>query len=515
MQGEFRGDVSRDTFDRFKHFTRVLMQQGRVQVDADWNEQVAILLHYIRALAVDVFGEHGGPGFEISPILKNDQFDNLGVGFGNYYVAGILCENEAKLDSAGRPVTVSFYDQPDYNPDRGKVEEKLPDLPLLVYLDVWERHITYLEDIGFPLSPSSPTIREVALGGADTATRAKIVWQVLAPRLDKIEVPGGTVDYPTKLKTVLEELNSAGTDAAKLAAARKKLNDLADEIRNKLVVLTDATLRARTRQGQTPDTPCTIAPQSRYRGAENQLYRVEIHRGGEGVPAADASNPKGDRGKFATFKWSRENASIALPIRKIEGATVTLASLGRDDRSSLQVDDWVEVVDDDLALRGQPGPLFQVDTIEPLDMTVTLKSPDDANPPAYDEDSTSHPLLRRWDHQKREGTLDKGGVELNQGAIILTNGDVTNDTNWITLEDGVQVQFSAAGRYRSGDYWLIPARTATGDVEWPKMKKPNSDELIAAPVKPHGIEHHYAPLAGVFLSPANAVKVEDLRHKLK
>ena len=31
MQGEFRGDVTRDTFDRRKRFARVLMQQGRVK----------------------------------------------------------------------------------------------------------------------------------------------------------------------------------------------------------------------------------------------------------------------------------------------------------------------------------------------------------------------------------------------------------------------------------------------------------------------------------------------------
>ena len=39
----------------------------------------------------------------------------------------------------------------------------------MVYLDVWERHITALED---------DDIREKALGGPDTATRTKVVWQV-------------------------------------------------------------------------------------------------------------------------------------------------------------------------------------------------------------------------------------------------------------------------------------------------------------------------------------------------
>ena len=53
-----KGDFSRNTFDPRKHFTRVLMQQGRVQLDADWNEQAAILLHYVRTLAADLIGPH-------------------------------------------------------------------------------------------------------------------------------------------------------------------------------------------------------------------------------------------------------------------------------------------------------------------------------------------------------------------------------------------------------------------------------------------------------------------------
>jgi DNA-binding NtrC family response regulator len=38
---------------------------------------------------------------------------------------------------------------------------------------------------------------------------------------------------------------------------------------------------------------------------------------------------------------------------------------------------------------------------------------------------------------------------------------------------------------------LIPARTATGDVEWPGA--------VGAPeaLPPHGIEHYYAPLARI------------------
>jgi Family of unknown function (DUF6519) len=62
---------------------------------------------------------------------------------------------------------------------------------------------------------------------------------------------------------------------------------------------------------------------------------------------------------------------------------------------------------------------------------------------------------------------------------------------WVDLEDGVQVWFSGNGEYRSGDYWLVPARVATGNVEWP-TEPGNAD--VAAALHPHGPQHHYAPI---------------------
>src|SRR5436190_19023856 len=99
-------DITRDTFDRRKHFARVLLQQGRVTLDADANEQTAILLHLLRSLARDLYGPHGGldvpkPGFEL---LKRPDGQgrptDLEIRPGHYYVDGILCENEPLRDPA-------------------------------------------------------------------------------------------------------------------------------------------------------------------------------------------------------------------------------------------------------------------------------------------------------------------------------------------------------------------------------------------------------------------------------
>src|SRR5262249_18755368 len=155
-----KGDFSRLTFDPRKHYRRVLMQQGRVQVDADWNEQDAINQYRAEIVARDIIGPCGAPlhdgGFKIAVNNKGE----LMIGKGRFYADGILCENH---DIAG------YLQQPDL-PEAPKPADVLKTLPAgIVYLDVWERHLTAVDD---------PRIREVALGGPDTATRSRVVWQV-------------------------------------------------------------------------------------------------------------------------------------------------------------------------------------------------------------------------------------------------------------------------------------------------------------------------------------------------
>ena len=71
---------------------------------------------------------------------------------------------------------------------------------------------------------------------------------------------------------------------------------------------------------------------------------------------------------------------------------------------------------------------------------------------------------------------------------------VLEEDNWLLIEDGIQVYFESAIHgaphiYRTGDYWLIPARTGTGDIEWPG----SANDLES--IFPHGVHHCYAPLA--------------------
>lgn len=229
-----RGDFSRLTFDRAehgkKHYAAVLHQQGRVWLDADWNEDVLARLRLLQQETLDIIGDCGTPdnpgtGFKISPSDK-DPADFI-IDGGRYYVHGILAELEERT---------YFSDQPDLpqaklslSPDTLQAGE---DQFAVIYLEVWRRLITYLED---------DKLREVALGGPDTATRLKTVAQVkIAP------VPDGS-----DCKTALPD-DGHGT--------------LSTEFE--------------TRTPSTVD-PCRLPDDVDYTGRENRLYRVEIHEPGE------------------------------------------------------------------------------------------------------------------------------------------------------------------------------------------------------------------------------------------
>ena len=207
-RGEFRGDFSRDTYDPLRHFSRVLMQQGRVQLDADWNEQVSIFWHFLRALARDIGGEHWGPydsnkamGFKITPSGDNK---GLLIGEGVYYVQGVLCEN--------RTPELRYSEQDGY-PFRDSEDIQI-NTSYIVYLDVWERHLTYVED---------DYMREVALGGPDTAARSKIEWQVKLK-----EIKDTSSDFKGEYQLFLAELGDDKRPGSGLLRARARKNE--DEI---------------------------------------------------------------------------------------------------------------------------------------------------------------------------------------------------------------------------------------------------------------------------------------------
>src|SRR5262249_39925279 len=172
----------------------------------------------------------------------------------------------------------------------------------------------------------------------------------------------------------------------------------------------------------------------------------------------------------------------------ITGDEVTVTTLGRDPTLSLAVGDWVEIVDDRYPLRSKPDPLRQVKSVDPVNILVKL----DAAPSAdTGQNPDLHPFLRRGD-QRAPVPASSGPPLADDNALLVVEKDAADQ--FIDLEDGVQIQFQASnGTYQRGDYWLIPARTATGDVVWPKIP----GTTTPAERLPDGVAEHFAPLAFV------------------
>ena len=343
-----KGDFSRLTFAEKNHFRRVLMQQGRVQIDADGNEQVAIGNHIAATTSTDVIGQSGYP---VTAPPGGDAAGGFALGLdaagtdvtiapGRMYVDGLLVENDAP--------DATLLGQPDMP------GATLTDLGItgsgyyVVYLDVWERLITALDD---------PSIRETALGGPDTSVRTKVVWQVKAAPVPPVTVGPQPIPSCANSGEPWQPTQTQGMLAAGSGGPSETL-------------------------------PCALPPETGYQRLENQFYRVEIHTPG---PAGTA-----------TFKWSRENGSVvslisAPPAPGAPPATVTgpsfwVTSLSDDPSLGLQSGDWVELTDDHAELITGSGALYQVTTTPADGHTVTVTAT-----PAPTVTLALNPKLRRWD----------------------------------------------------------------------------------------------------------------------
>src|SRR5262249_14011817 len=106
-------DTSRSTFRPRRHYSKRISQQGRVFVDADWNDQIDIQRHRECTTNIDVIGQSGvpedAPGFAIEP--TTDGAD-LQISSGRLYLDGILVE----CDSQTIPFTVKANAPPQIQP---------------------------------------------------------------------------------------------------------------------------------------------------------------------------------------------------------------------------------------------------------------------------------------------------------------------------------------------------------------------------------------------------------------
>ncbi|MGD8649765.1 MAG: DUF6519 domain-containing protein, partial [Desulfobacterales bacterium] len=427
------GDYTRFTFKANNDYSGVWKQQGRVSLDADWNEMAEIEDRRWRSETMDIIGRCVVPAttpnaFRVIPTGPG-TFD---IGIGRSYVDGIQAEcygldpreYDPILGEERGTLPVPYSDQPYYPaplppPLWTSPPSAIVDRIDLIYIDVWQREVTVIED---------PDLKEIALGGPDTTTRIQTAWQVHALEdVGDVTCPDAIPDWDALTRP------SAGQ------------------------------LTTTTFVPSPDDRPCSIAAAGGYRGLENRLYRVEIHTpGGLGT---------------ARFKWSRNNASIVSRVTAISASAdqITVDSIGRDDVLRFDVGDWVEITDDHLEFQGQAGHMGRITNIDEANRIITINNTGLSALSLNPADTERHTRIRRWDQSS--------GVD-GEGLLSVP----ADATELVDIEDGIQVLFdlNAAivdGEFKIGDYWVFHARTADGSVE----------DLTEAP--PRGIKHHYCRLA--------------------
>ena len=502
-----KGDFSRFTFDPRKHYSGVLHQQGRVWLDSDWNEEVLERLALLQQELRDVVGPSGvpspGSSFQLTASTNTNALDDFAISAGHCYVDGTLCE----LDE-----DTTYLSQPDLlDPTRIPIPTDGSTLNALVYLEVWQRLITYLED---------PSIREIALGGPDTSARLKNIVQVkvklLPSNIGTLTCAQGAQFLPTSgsgTLTTLQPTNLQQQSLCQLPDAatftgrenhlyRIQVHDSGDVSGSNLGASFSIALATSVSVGATSLTVSTAltgaqadaAQRTGYvtvsdnSGASERVLLASISSDGLTLTIAQGlknayttANAASVTGGIARFKWSRDNAAFAVNVTSVQSdrVTVTLAALGRDVATTLRAGDLVEITDDASELGPARGHLTTLaqdpdpDTFvavlsDPIPVSFQLPGAI-SSPPSSTTDR--HMVLRRWD-----GVGDAASVYSDAG------------TPGMNLGDGVHIQFGG-NDLRAGDYWQFTARSADGSVQ----------PLLDAPAA--GINRSRTPLALVTWGP--------------
>ncbi len=491
------GDFSRNSLNLEKRFSLVRLQQGRLLSDADFNEQGDLLRGSHRGAVKAIIGPTGFPqddaGFALS---ASDPLSGIVVSDGRAFIGGrelhcvgaeqiaiqrksgsgtdtkwivtegpALAVGDVLSKNAAGDTTIFRVTASELNADGEAQFEVEPSLTPQTLTEIWRltaldperddlpetagRYLAYLEAWDADVTAlDDPDLLEVAFDGPDTSTRDATRWQIRFATEDSLVDAG---------------FGTAPLDCADVAGAFDPFGER-------------ATLAARATVSDDEGGPCTLPPDAGYRSVENHLYRVQFHV------------PRG--GGAALYKWGRDNGMHRARYATIEDGALLVDSLGRDPVTALKAGDWIEITEDAALAKGQVGFFAQIDEANGQRITLAeLRSADDLSELSVGGEPNLNALPQAATIQRWEGGLPRA---------LPASG------SWEELELGIEVRFEDGARL-SGDHWTIPARSLTGDVEWPQH------EITGEPLDlpPEGLDRAFAPLGFATLSPVGDWTIES------
>ncbi|MDF5712277.1 MAG: DUF6519 domain-containing protein [Nostoc sp. S4] len=417
-------DRARVSYDANQQYRAVVAQQGRVTLEADWNEAQQIASEELREEVLDIVGPSGTPddGYKVEFI---DQSLDFTVSAGTMYVGGIRAFLSKSIQYSQQLDWLDYVSDPDWvEPEKQENGNLQPEL---VYLYLREQEVSTVED---------SALQEVALGGPDTTQRTRLIQHIV-----RLSTKG------TTCQTALEE-----------AIGRWKNQGLNFNPQT-MRLESSALLQVSFSSQPPPADPCDPETQGGYLGAENQLIRVQI----SGIDTATGQ---------AKLLWGFDNASFLYRVDVTNNPSLKLESSPVDDFHRPRVGQAVEVLRSAAQLSNgeyiasATGRVYTLTApYNPDTQEITLP---DTLPSEYENsDQTPKVFLRVWEEKEKPVTP---GTAIDLGKT------------------GLQVTLQTSGQpFHVGDYWLFAVRRTTPTQIYPKhylqaLQPPDGPRLWVCPL---------------------------------
>lgn len=479
-------DRARVTYDPSRQWRAVVAQQGRVSLEADFNEQVAIADARDRLMTLDAVGPVASPdsGYQVVPVSAANPpagatAGDLTVTPGTLYLGGQRLELGSTLTYSAQPEWLNASTDPLYVPPLAAATTASTGTgaPTSLAVDALTQPLaagTTFAIAGDTNSPSivftlttagavgdtslavtaSPAITTAIAPGALLPAGAELVYLLAAaqevaavedPALADVALGGpDTTQRVRILQRIVRAptLSATCTDAwsalqsTSWAAQGYQLDAASSELRS------TAGLLVSFANAPAAPTPCQPVATGGYLGAANQLIRVAVASVTDGVPM---------------IVWGYDDASFMYRLSAAsydsasDTTTVTLASAPVDSAHYPAGGQVVELLRDAVQLAAEdyiaaPSGLLAAvpsgDSYDPTQGTLAVGG----QPPADYLQNTAQLYLRVW-----------------QAELAATPGAA------VALGDtGLAVTLSSSdGAFHPGDFWTFAVRPIEPTIVYP------------------------------------------------
>jgi len=433
---------------------------------------------------------------------------------GNYIAHGRYYQNTAACQITEQPNLPQQHLPPPGGPEISRSYQRY-------YMDCWQRFVTDLE---------APENHDLALGDIDTTASLQNIWQIksiaasspeaLSARWETLATPpnagqiklrrpndylaikngllrvevhhsGWTANWP------IDEAALLDTHSATLVDGKRQFLHIEKRPRADRLLQLDRPVLLFVIDGDRPDSSAELEQATH---TFTTIIGVRKGRKYDKLTLADAAPKVGKNQTLfilpvASYKFSTKNGCLSYPISNLswlDGGDGLSANLSFPGYNGLEIKngDWLELGNLALEQTERPGPMFQVEDFMSDRLQLLLSAlPGYASARTEKVPTGEFPTLTIW------------------GENLAPLASPPIGPGWNKLTDGIEVEFSPGGYYKSGQYWTAAMRSAAPKgIIWPGVEHGKPVFCNA-----EGPQHQYVALADIIHEPTS-LKCMDKRH---